>query len=461
MTDEMLPRVIDLWFPCAAVDEACQTPYGSGQNEKAVFVWFASRPIAQARAAAATALLDDSPQTRLLIEAAVRGDRPSTNFDLAPRSRAIPRDRPTVLDPFSGRGIIPLEAARLGANVIGLDLSPVATLAGRVLADYPLRDWSTEPALLLTRDSESLWEPGDARFATEAQAFVDAVGRRLRELAAPMYPLNADGSFPWGYLWAISIPCDGCGRRFPLVGSLTLRQPYRRTNDVGQALRIVIDGDLWFAEVKAGLPDQQPTYFAGERADGTRRKGKSARCIFCSHIHSLETVKAKGSAGEYRDEPLTAADTIGGMQKVFRRLRPDEVEAATSVDLSLLEGSSWIQRRTRRAHSGKQRAHGPGERVRLRDVRLTHVRSPGCAICARRACDPRSTRRGDVERGVRGLCASARIGCGGDVWPPAQESHTRSRPPSPRRPRRFATEPRLGRRTCLQTNERRIPVRLV
>ena len=54
---------------------------------------------------------------------------------------------PVVLDMFSGRGIIPLEAARAGASAIGTDLSPVATLAGRLLADYPLRDWSAEAAL--------------------------------------------------------------------------------------------------------------------------------------------------------------------------------------------------------------------------------------------------------------------------------------------------------------------------
>ena len=63
-------RIIDAWFPCAAVDEACGNPAGSGKNEKAIFTWFASRPIAQARAAVATALLGDQPGTRHLIDSA-------------------------------------------------------------------------------------------------------------------------------------------------------------------------------------------------------------------------------------------------------------------------------------------------------------------------------------------------------------------------------------------------------
>ncbi len=56
-------------------------------------------------------------------------------------------DGASLLDSFSGRAMIPLEAARLGVKAWGIDYSPVATLAGTLLADYPLRDWSAEPPL--------------------------------------------------------------------------------------------------------------------------------------------------------------------------------------------------------------------------------------------------------------------------------------------------------------------------
>jgi adenine-specific DNA methylase len=135
-----------------------------------------------------------------------------------------------------------------------------------------------------------------------------------------------------GYLWAISIPCDGCGRRFPLVGSMVLRHPHTRNSDPGQALHLDVDGDSWRAEVIDGTPDQAPTYSSTELAEGKKRKGKSARCLFCRHVHSLEAVKAKGFNGEYRDELLVAADT----NKVFRTLRPEEQAAAAKIDLSSL-----------------------------------------------------------------------------------------------------------------------------
>jgi len=36
-------RLVDRWFPCAAVDAAVDTPAGSGLSEKALFTWFAAR----------------------------------------------------------------------------------------------------------------------------------------------------------------------------------------------------------------------------------------------------------------------------------------------------------------------------------------------------------------------------------------------------------------------------------
>jgi adenine-specific DNA methylase len=330
-------RLIDRWFPCAAVDEACGNPAGSGKNEKAIFTWFASRPIAQARAAVACALLGDDPGVRDAVEDAVRGDRGAIEKLADAVAARYSAGRPVVLDVFSGRGIIPLEAARIGAVAVGLDLSPVATLAGRILADYPLRDWSSEPLVPWTASvpAETLpIDSGRPRLIADLELLLDEVGRRLRAAVAPYYPKNPDGSWPWGYLWAITIPCDGCGRRFPLVGNMVLRHPYSKTDDPGQSLRILVDGEGWVAKVEEGTPEQSPTYSSTELADGKKRKGKSARCIFCQQVHSLETVKAKGIAGEYRDEILLAADTEGETQKVFRELRTDEREAAAGVDLS-------------------------------------------------------------------------------------------------------------------------------
>lgn len=103
MNEISTTRMIDRWFPVAAVDEACGTPAGSGLTEKAIFTWFASRPIAQARAAALTSLLPDNPSFRPLIEAAIRhGQRETMDKLMEHVVASYGGQAPIVLDMFSG-----------------------------------------------------------------------------------------------------------------------------------------------------------------------------------------------------------------------------------------------------------------------------------------------------------------------------------------------------------------------
>ena len=333
---DMRERLIDHWFPCTTVDAAVGTPAGSGRSEKAIFPWFASRPIAQARAAVLTTLLPNQEQLRPWVEEAVRAGSDEAFDRLADAVADNYEGRtPVVVDVFSGRGIIPLEAARIGATAVGTDLSPVATLAGRLLADWAMRDWSGEPELPFAGEDTGTFDLASTdRLVADAHRFHEEVGRRTSEVLAEHYPVNEDGRRPWGYLWTVSMPCDQCRHRFPLIGSLTLRHPYRRTHDLGQAMSLVVDGGTWRIDVVEGPATGQPTY------SSAGKKGKSARCPFCSHVHSLETVKAKGFSGQYRDEPLLAADFAtgeGDTKKHFRVLRDDERRAAATASPDLLE----------------------------------------------------------------------------------------------------------------------------
>lgn len=339
MTDSHA-RLIDRWFPVAAVDEACGTPAGSGLTEKALFTWFASRPIAQARAAALTSLLPDDAALKPMVEAAVRLGGKEILRQLAELVVVNHGGKPpTVLDMFSGRGIIPLEAARAGAKAVGTDLSPVATLAGRLLADYPASDWSGEPRLPFGGEIDRTLavdkDGASSRLVQDIGIVLPEVGRRVAQRVAPYYPLNERGVFPWAYLWVITFPCDGCRRRFPLFGSLRLRYPYAKTADAGQSIRLRVSGDSWQVEVVEGPPSQQPPYSSTLKANGKKRKGKSARCLFCGHIHPLEAVKAKGAAGQYEDTLAVVADTDSHNKRFFRLPTEEEIKAAAAATIDI------------------------------------------------------------------------------------------------------------------------------
>jgi putative DNA methylase len=210
-------RMIERWFPCAEVSEASAGGWGSGNSEASLFTWFAKRPLAQAKAAVVTSLLpwpdDTSEQERLqdLVRRSLTGYDVAHGELVAELTKHYPSGA-SLLDPFSGRAMIPLEAARLGVRAWGLDKSPVATLAGSLLADFPLRSWTTEPPLPFGS------RPGlfEERLIADVREFLLEVGRRYAKEMAAFYP-QYDKRQPWGYLWAVSLPCQECNRRFPLT----------------------------------------------------------------------------------------------------------------------------------------------------------------------------------------------------------------------------------------------------
>lgn len=331
-------RMIERWFPCSEVSQASAGGWGSGRSEKALFTWFAARPLAQAKAAVLTSLLpwpeDESEQRRLqgLVRAAMTG-RDAASAELSAEIVKANPDGASLVDVFSGRGMIPLEAARLGARAYGIDYSPVAALASQLLTDYPLRRWDNEPRLPF--GSHSLLQAG--RLMDDVAAVLEEIGRRYDASVRDLYP-QVEGEQPWGYLWAVTLPCDECGNRFPLTGSLVLRHPLPKKGDPGQSYRIEVDraAGTFQAIVLDGMPTEQPTLVATLKG-GKAARGKAAICPFCGHVHPKATHTRLASEGQGRDELLVAADLDQHVGKRFRQVTPEERAAAHRAEAELQE----------------------------------------------------------------------------------------------------------------------------
>lgn len=180
-------------------------------------------------------------------------------------------DLPSVVDPFSGGGSIPLEALRLGCEAFASDLNPVACLILRILLeDIPRRG----PSL-----SDGLANAG-ARVKAQAE----------RELAA-LYPRDSDGAVPIAYVWARTVCCEspGCGAEIPLTRSFWLSKKAGRR----RALRYGVHRG------GHGVPRLVPEIFApvhdGEVPLPTARNGR-AICIACGQPLAAERVCAQLAA---------------------------------------------------------------------------------------------------------------------------------------------------------------------
>lgn len=332
-----MTRMIERWFPCAEVSENSAGGWGSGHAEKSLFTWFASRPLAQAKAAVICSLLpwpedDEDEQDRL--KALVR--RAMTDYDAA---NAELRDElekhypngASICDPFSGRAMIPLEAARLGIRAWGYDYSPVATLAGKLLADYPLRNWDNEPDLPFDGYADYATSYfAEPRLLRDVRFILDLIGDRYEAAMDKFYP-KVNGKRPWGYLWAITLPCDNCGNRFPLTATLILRNP--RDNDPGQSYEIIADPQT--GTFKTKVHDRQPIDTYPTLVSVKGKRGKSGICCFCNHTHLLGTLKRLMRDKLSRDSLLVVADLDPNYGKRYRIPTYEDFKALDLLSESL------------------------------------------------------------------------------------------------------------------------------
>jgi putative DNA methylase len=335
-----MTRMIERWFPCQEVSENSDRGWGSGNSEVMLFSWFAKRPLAQARAAILTSLLPwpsaKAEQQRL--QNLVRSALSDINGVSDELRTAINEGQPSdvaVLDPFSGRGMIPLEAARLGLPTWALDYSPVACVGSRLLIDYPMRDWNDEAELPIDGYQRS---PLGERLPEDLQAFLDEIREVSYDHLAEYYPA-VNGKRPWGYLWATAIKCQECGNRFPMVGSLTLRSPNSKKSDPGQSL--FLRGDLKTSQlvlnVESGPPTASPTRVIAQGKSKYDSAGKVVVCCFCGHVHSKDVHTRLVAEGEGVDILLAVADNNDQFQRVFRLPSKVEQAAYESAQKALLE----------------------------------------------------------------------------------------------------------------------------
>ncbi|WP_406149512.1 DUF1156 domain-containing protein [Streptomyces anulatus] len=333
-----MTRMIERWFPSAEVSANSDKGWGSGNREISLVMWFAARPTAQAKAATICSLLpwpdDVEEQARLqkLVREAMTGRYAAWGDLQAEIAKANPEGAAT-LDPFSGRGMIPLESARLGVQASAIDYSPVAVLASHLLTSAPFEDWSTEPELPFGEGRGQLLMSRTDRLLGDLESLFAEIQNRHAASMRDFYPSH-NGAQPWGYLWAAAIPCQECGQQFPLVGSYEL-VPARGDRE---AVSFYIDADrasgTWEAVVATGKPTSAPT-LTNAVVNGKKAVGKSAICVFCSHVHPLSVHRRLLQEGRGQDVLVLASDIDAKSRKTFRQPTAAEREAAAEASRTL------------------------------------------------------------------------------------------------------------------------------
>jgi putative DNA methylase len=173
---------------------------------------------------------------------------------------------PRVLDPFAGGGAIPLEAMRLGCEVVANDLNPVAWFILKCTLEYPQR---------LAGQTLPL-PPHAMRNAAFATAFLKAQGLKGRRLEHAVSRITA------------------MGRGETVEGDL-LADADRPWEQAGLGWQVRAWGNWVFEEVRREVAKRYPTYAEWQNFDpGTPLESKPLQ-LLPPDVPEEESVKALNS----------------------------------------------------------------------------------------------------------------------------------------------------------------------
>ena len=296
-------RLIEEWLPIKEIGVESRRENSTGQHPppNRLHVWWARRPLTASRAAILGSLLpagegneeilgghlasESEYHNRFLKMLGILGDpvAAQTAKDLA-RARNIrleknpfdyPRafssvvddydirifrdvcfkfagnESPSVLDPMSGGGSIPLEALRLGFPAKANELNPVACVTLKAIMEFPLRF--------------------KASLASDIERYGGQIDELCRTRLTNCFP-SRKGEHILDYIWARTVPCPTTGKQVPLSPNWWLR----RQPDKAVAVHLLPCEPDWeecrFEMVRGKQADLEPPFAPSQ---GTIARGNA------------------------------------------------------------------------------------------------------------------------------------------------------------------------------------------
>jgi len=323
-------KLIEVALPLPEINDASaydKMP-GIGPHPKGIHHWWARLPLPTARAVLFASVVDDpsSHPDQFPTEEAQNTERERL-FDIVrelmqkklherpevyAKARAemlkhVDGTLPPVLDPFSGGGSIPLEAARLGFDAHAADLNPIAVLLNKCNLELVPRWLDQQPVNPKVRQNvlrKTGWR-GAGGLAEDVRYYGRLVRERATEKIGHLYPkvklpkeYGGRETNVIAWLWARTIQCPNpaCSARAPLVRSFWLCRKKPRYMHAKPMLK---GKDVSFVICKDGEPEKETT------------SGKGARCLFCGQTISKAQVREMATRHGVNEVPLAVVADVG------------------------------------------------------------------------------------------------------------------------------------------------------
>ena len=218
---------------------------------------------------------------------------------------------PSVFDPFSGGGAIPLEAARLGCRSFGNDINPVAHIIEKGSAEFPqkygkpcvfsetefTKYYGSEGVKMIQDGSRNIIRdtnncihiPNILSF--DVEYYANKLLKEVQSEVGCLYPNDKDGVTPIAYYWTRTAKCSNpsCGADVPLLKQFYLANlPKKKIY-----LSPVINGKNIDFEIKKGKCDLTPW-----------NKRGNMTCPCCGNITNVNDIKEQSKRGKLGERLL-------------------------------------------------------------------------------------------------------------------------------------------------------------
>ena len=257
---------------------------------------------------------------------------------------------PKVMDMFAGGGAIPLEAMRLGCEVIANDYNPVAWFLLKCTLEYPQRlAGKTYRLPKFDLDERPFLRKED--LADHVRLWGQWVLENARSDLDSYYPV-VDEKPTVAYLWARTIPCQDptCGGTIPLLKTLWIckkpektlpdtpenqkRPDFLRLKKTKNQTKVIINGkralkfcpDSETKRVRFEIVAPEET----EDVDKPTMSGATATCPFCGSQQPGDYIKQCGHEGKLKAQ-MTA---VVYQEEYGKEYRPPTQEEIDAVEVS-------------------------------------------------------------------------------------------------------------------------------
>ena len=280
-------------------------------------MWWGRSPLVSTSVALRTALVD-APDSREELHSRLERAMAGSFADLG--------EKPTIFDPFSGFGGIPLVAQQMDLPVIAGDLNPVAVMLTKAAVEIPATFSNRQPVNPMSLVKNYT---GTAGLAEDVAYYGEWMIQAARERLSELYPNEPDGQ-PMAWIWARTVRCPNpaCGCQMPLASNFVL---YGKAGNEIWAEPVHENGKIHF-EIRNGSCQTEQT------SNKIGKQGAIFRCPVCGSLTTDSYVKQMGKEHQLGAQMMAVViDTPNGKKYLAPNSR-QEIAADVPVPEDIPHG---------------------------------------------------------------------------------------------------------------------------